>query len=168
MSSAASSDTSPKARTRRRGGYSFLLRALLSLGADASRITLALCFLDSSCTRPDAFEESPNERRQTPTRICIDRESIFRTRVSYAEESRIARHLCFASLHLPRFSSSVWLSTAAASAYFGTGSSGTALTGGLNSGTTYSPQHFTQLDAMHFGASVSEIFPLHTSIVSRK
>jgi len=71
------------------------------------RITSALSSLDSSCIRPDAFEESPNERRETPTRICIDRESNYRTRVSYAEESRIACHLCFlASVHLPRFTSS--------------------------------------------------------------
>src|ERR1019366_7270621 len=70
----------------------------------ASRIKLALCSLDSSCIRPDAFEESPNERQQTPTRIRIDRESPYRTRISYAEESRIACHLCsLASLHLPRF-----------------------------------------------------------------
>src|SRR5208337_3195551 len=78
-------------------------------GAGASRITLALCSLDYSCIRPDAFEESPNERRKTPTHICIDRESNYRTRVSYAEESRIACHLCFlASVHLPRFTSSVF------------------------------------------------------------
>ena|ERR1017187_1664643 len=80
--------------------------------AGASRITLALCSLDSSCIRPDAFEESPNEQRETPTRICIDRESSHQSRASYAEESPIACHLCFlASRHLPRFTSSVCLST---------------------------------------------------------
>jgi hypothetical protein len=77
-----------------------------------TRITLALCSLDSSCIRPDAFEERPNERRETPTRICTDRESSYRNPVSYAEESRIACHPCFfASLNLPRFTSSVCFST---------------------------------------------------------
>jgi hypothetical protein len=55
---------------------------LLSIDSFPSRITLALCSLDSYCIRPDAFEESPNERRETPTRICIDRKSTYRTRVS--------------------------------------------------------------------------------------